>query len=173
MSRKREQPVDPGTGTRVAHRILVDVGGPELNALCREAIALHHTLSALSTRLHGGGATSAGKRSVLLELDQLGPRTVPEMARARPVSRQYMQRLVDELERDGLVERVANPRHARSKRIRLRRAGRRRLRAMCALEEQLARERSLPVSSARMREAAETLRAVCDYFASDAWNAPD
>jgi hypothetical protein len=40
---------------------------------------------------------TAGKRGVLKGLDRLGPQTVPQMARARPVSRQHIQTLVNRL----------------------------------------------------------------------------
>ena len=39
----------------------------------------------------------------------LGPLTVPQIAQARPTSRQRMQRLADELAAEGLVKFVDNP----------------------------------------------------------------
>jgi DNA-binding MarR family transcriptional regulator len=48
-----------------------------------------------------------------------GPQTVPQIARARPVSRQRIQRLADDAAEDGLVEFTDNPAHRRSKLVRL------------------------------------------------------
>lgn len=52
-----------------------------------------------------------------------GPQTVPQLARARPVARQRIQRLADECAASGLVEFIDNPAHRRSKLVRLTRHG--------------------------------------------------
>src|SRR5918998_1511685 len=62
----------------------------------------------------GGGAFGFMRSRVLL-----GPLTVPQIAEMRPTSRQRMQRLADELAAEGLVEFVDNPKHRRSKLLRL------------------------------------------------------
>jgi DNA-binding MarR family transcriptional regulator len=49
----------------------------------------------------------------------LGPLTVPQIAQMRPTSRQRMRRLADELAAEGLVEFIDNPKHRRSKLVRL------------------------------------------------------
>src|SRR5688572_29770513 len=62
-----------------------------------------------------GGGAFGFMRSLAL----IGPRTVPQIARMRPTSRQRMQRLADELAAAKLVEFIDNPRHRRSKLVRL------------------------------------------------------
>src|SRR5229473_6925350 len=62
-----------------------------------------------------GGGAFGFMRSLAL----LGPLTVPQIALMRPTSRQRMQRLADELAADGLVEFIDNPKHQRSKLLRL------------------------------------------------------
>src|SRR5512145_2705432 len=62
-----------------------------------------------------GGGAFGFMRSLAL----LGPLTVPQIAQMRPTSRQRMQRLADELEAEGLVEFIDNPKHRRSKLVRL------------------------------------------------------
>ena len=62
----------------------------------------------------GGGAFGFAQSLVLL-----GPLTVPQIAEMRPTSRQRMQRLADELAAEGLVEFFDNPKHRRSKLVRL------------------------------------------------------
>jgi hypothetical protein len=62
----------------------------------------------------GGGAFG-----FLRSLALLGPLTVPQIAEMRPTSRQRMQRLADELAAEGLVEFIDNPKHRRSKLVRL------------------------------------------------------
>lgn len=60
---------------------------------------------------------SAGVRAVLDQLRRHGPMTVPDIGRSQSLSRQFVQRMVDDALAAGLVERVDNPRHRRSKLI--------------------------------------------------------
>src|SRR5438445_1464607 len=66
----------------------------------------------------GGGAFG-----FMRSLSLIGPLTVPRIAQMRPTSRQRMQRLADELAVEGLVEFIENPKHRRSKLVRLTRKG--------------------------------------------------
>src|SRR5215469_11125409 len=61
----------------------------------------------------------AGAFGFMRSLALTGPLTVPQIAKMRPVSRQRMQRLADELAAEGLVEFIGNPQHRRSKLVRL------------------------------------------------------
>ena len=65
----------------------------------------------------------AGAFGFMRSLALIGPLTVPQVAKMRPTSRQRMQRLADELAAEGLVEFIDNPRHRRSKLVRLTREG--------------------------------------------------
>jgi DNA-binding MarR family transcriptional regulator len=146
--------------------------GARAEALLRLAdatAALFHRLHRVSEQLHGGGTLSAGRRALLLDLAVHGPQTVAHMARKRPVARQYIQTLVNELERDSLVERVPNPAHKRSPLVRLTRKGRRRVRAIGAREARLLRAGRLSISDRELRAARETLCKVTEFFESHAW----
>lgn len=90
---------------------------------------------------------SVGVRAVLDLLREHGPMTVPQMGRAQSISRQFVQRMVNEAAANGLVEAVPNPAHARSSLIRLTDTGR------TAIEAVVAREHAL------LREAADDLTA--------------
>ncbi len=48
-----------------------------------------------------------------------GPQSVAQIARARPVARQAVQRMADELADQALIEFVENPTHRRAKLARL------------------------------------------------------
>ena len=52
-------------------------------------------------------------------LMEQGPQSVAQIARARPVARQAVQRMADELAEQGLIEFVENPTHLRAKLARL------------------------------------------------------
>lgn len=62
-----------------------------------------------------GGSYWGLLRTLKLE----GPKTVPQIARSRPVSRQSMQKLANECLERGFIELVDNPAHQRSKLLRL------------------------------------------------------
>jgi DNA-binding MarR family transcriptional regulator len=67
---------------------------------------------------------SVGVRNVLDQLRRDEERTVPQLAHAQELSRQYTQRMVDQAAADGLVELTRNPAHRRSRLVRLTPAGR-------------------------------------------------
>ncbi|MFJ8545998.1 MarR family winged helix-turn-helix transcriptional regulator [Streptomyces sp. NPDC093586] len=67
---------------------------------------------------------SVGVRAVLTLLHRGGPMTVPQMGRAQAISRQFVQRMVNDAAAHGLVESIPNPAHRRSSLIRLTDAGR-------------------------------------------------
>jgi DNA-binding MarR family transcriptional regulator len=112
---------------------------------------------------------TGGLRSILRSLDKLGEQTVPQMARARSVSRQHVQALVNQLVKERLVEFIANPAHKRSPLARLTLLGRKTVDAMNRNEAALLDKADLSVSEKELREAAETLRTVRAYFESERW----
>src|SRR5262247_1945368 len=75
-----------------------------------------------------GGGAFGFMRSLAL----IGPLTVPQIAQMPPTSRQRMQRLADELQAEGLVKLIDNPKHRRSKLVQLTRKGDARYREMNA-----------------------------------------
>ena len=101
-----------------------------------------------------GGGSFGFMRSLAL----LGPLTVPQIAEMRPTSRQRMQRLADELEADGLVEFIDNPKHRRSKLVRLTRKGDARYRELDARFLSIASATGVAPSEADIRKTTEVVR---------------
>lgn len=133
------------------------------------ARALMHRLRVAVAQLHGRGDLAAGERGVLMSLDELGPQTVPQLARARPVSRQHIQMLVNPLLHEGYVELADNPAHKRSKLVGLTPKGRRAVQQMKAREARVFSALDIPVQPRTMQRAARTLDAVRTIFESDEW----
>ncbi|GAA1970655.1 MarR family winged helix-turn-helix transcriptional regulator [Catenulispora subtropica] len=79
----------------------------------------------------------AGVRAVLDLLRLNGPMTVPQMGRAQALSRQFVQRMVNEAAERGFAEAVPNPAHRRSSLIRLTDSGRTVIEAVIAREHAL------------------------------------
>lgn len=140
-----------------------------LEALFTATVSLFHTLTAAAEDLHQQGNFTAGKRGLLLGLYRLGPQTVPQMARARPVSRQYIQMLTDRLAKEGLLEFVDNPVHKRSWLVRLTEKGKSSIVAMLAREAGVLKELPVPVSEQDILTATAVLRSFREVFQSQAW----
>jgi DNA-binding MarR family transcriptional regulator len=105
-----------------------------------------------------GGGAFGFMRSLAL----LGPLTVPQIARMRPTSRQRMQRLADELAAEGLVEFIDNPKHRRSKLVRLTPDGDARYRALEARLLSIASTMGAALSEADIRKTVEIVRHLSD-----------
>lgn len=104
-----------------------------LTRLIRELRTGYHRLTRLATALGADLGLTPPQRAVLEGL-AAGPRTVPDLARERGVSRQHIQTLANALAEAGLVETADNPAHRRSPLYRLTAAGRARFDALVARE---------------------------------------
>lgn len=96
-----------------------------IDLLLRENLFLFFRARALGDRMFAGVGQSPGKISLMRSVYEEGPQSVAQIARARPVARQGVQRMADQLAADGLIDFVENPAHMRSKLVRLTPAGRR------------------------------------------------
>lgn len=101
----------------------------------------------------GGGAFG-----FMRSLAVLGPLTVPQIAEMRPTSRQRMQRLADELAAEGLVESIDNPKHRRSKLLRLTPKGEAQYREQNASLLAMTSTMGGPLTEAEIRSAVEIVR---------------
>jgi DNA-binding MarR family transcriptional regulator len=104
----------------------------------------------------------AGAFGFMRSLELVGPLTVPQIAQMRPTSRQRMQRLADELAAEGLVEFIDNPRHRRSKLVRLTRKGNTRYRALNARLLEMASAMGADLSEPDIRKATAIVRRLSD-----------
>ena len=105
-----------------------------------------------------GGGAFGFMRSLAL----LGPLTVPQIAQMRPTSRQRMQRLANELAAEGLVEFIDNPKHRRSKLVRLTPKGDARYRELDARLLSIASTMCVALAEADIRKTVEIVRQMSD-----------
>jgi DNA-binding MarR family transcriptional regulator len=96
----------------------------------------------------------------------IGPLTVPQIAEIRPTSRQRMQRLADELAAEGLVKFVDNPKHRRSKLVRLTPKGDRHYRALNKRFLAIASTLGIDLSEQDIRRTGEILRRLSEEVKS-------
>jgi DNA-binding MarR family transcriptional regulator len=90
-----------------------------IDLLIREILFSFFRLNATGERLFASLGQTPGKVSLMRSLMEQGPQSVSQIARARPVARQAVQRMADELAEQALVEFVENPTHRRAKLARL------------------------------------------------------
>ena len=171
MSRTRDKIDQPGPRSRQA--LDYEAAGrrkPEiLDSLFGETVALFHRLRAVADQLYGQGEMSGARRGVLRSLDRLGPQTVPQMARARPVSRQHIQAVVNPLVEEGFVEFIDNPAHKRSHLVRLTPKGKESVGAMNRREAKLLGKLGVDIPQDDLLTAVKVLRAVRESFESPQW----
>lgn len=152
--------------TRRPRRLRKRHDAGELRAVVDEAVALFWRVRYVADHIHTTGGRSETARGVLRGLVRYGPRTVPQLAHTRSVTRQHTQEVVNTLVADGYVELVANPDHKRS---RLVRATRRGVAAVAVLDDADARTMAavgeeLAASRADLAAAVRVLRAVRERF---------
>jgi DNA-binding MarR family transcriptional regulator len=103
-----------------------------------------------------------GAFGFMRSLALLGPLTVPQIARMRPTSRQRMQRLADELAAEELVEFIDNPKHRRSRLVRLTPRGDARYRELNARFLAIAATMGVGLNEADIRRTIEIVRRLSD-----------
>jgi len=109
-----------------------------VDLLIREILFSFFRLNATGERLFARFGQTPGKVSLMRSLMEQGPQSVAQIARARPVTRQAVQRMADELAEQGLIEFVENPTHRRAKLARLTAEGKQLMDEAMAAELKLA-----------------------------------
>jgi len=125
--------------------------------LLNEVRLLYQSMVRIGEEIHADRNMSMGMRAVLEYLAREGNSTVPQMARARRVSRQRIQTLVDALLDKGLVSKVENPATKRSQLISITVSGLNVIQKMRRTEQKL-----LPanIDKKRILDTAETLNEI-------------
>lgn len=139
----------------------------ELRAVVDETIALFHRVRYVAEEIYGIEGRSIARRGILRGLVRYGPRTVPQLARARSVTRQHTQEVVDKLAADGLVELIPNPAHARSRLVRATRRGAAAVVAMDEVDDRVLAAIGGGLSISDLAITVRTLRAVRERFEDD------
>ena len=140
-----------------------------VEAVLYETVRLFHRLRVVMEELHHQGELSSGKSGILKSLDRHGPQTVPQMARARPVSRQYIQTLVNPLLKENLVELLENPAHKKSSLVALTERGEKLVRRMRKRERDALERLEVNLDADDLRSAREALQELRQAFESPAW----
>jgi DNA-binding MarR family transcriptional regulator len=132
----------------------------ELVGLIDEVRKTHNTLVAVGDDLHAGTGISTRLRAVLEYVSHHGPTTVPEIARARRVTRQHIQTAVNELLALSLMAYEPNPQHRRSHLVALTGAGARTIDEMQLAEQTALGPLLADLDPNHIAVATETLRSL-------------
>jgi len=131
--------------------------------------SLFHKLGNAVTTLHEGSGVSGGMRAVLESLITGGPQTVPQLARARPVSRQHIQTLVNLLLAAGDIEYLDNPAHRRSKLVEITKKGQNLFLSLREREIEALSRLSMDVTAQELEDAGQVLSVLIERFQSTEW----
>ena len=95
--------------------MMADPRAEQITDIWLQSIRLFFRLQAMGKELGAVSANNSSTWGFLHTLVTVGPSTVPEIARMRPVSRQHIQTMANEMATEGLIRFIENPRHKRSK----------------------------------------------------------
>lgn len=149
-------------GHRVGAGPIVDSKGAAVAELMLEVAQCFFRIRALGQKTGLITSWGGGAFGFMRSLALLGPLTVPQIAEMRPTSRQRMQRLADELAAEGLVEFIDNPKHRRSKLVRLTPKGDARYRELNTGLLSIASTMGVALSKPVIRKTTEIVRHLSD-----------
>ena len=149
-------------GRRTGAGPIVDSKAEAITELMLEVAQCFFKIRALGQKTGFITGWGGGAFGFMRSLALLGPLTVPQIAQMRPTSRQRMQRLADELAAEGLVEFIDNPKHRRSKLVRLTPKGDARYRELNARLLSIASTMGVALSEADIRKTIEIVRQMSD-----------
>ncbi|MGW4867742.1 MarR family winged helix-turn-helix transcriptional regulator [Streptomyces chartreusis] len=107
---------------------------------------------------------SVGVRSVLVLLHRYGPMTVPQMGRLMTLTRQFVQRMVNDALARGWAETTPNPAHQRSSLIRITDEGESVITAILAREHALNRQVGGELTEAELQACVRVLKEMLKTF---------
>lgn len=139
-----------------------------IHQLGENTISLFHRLRFVADQFYGGGEITAVRRGILRLLKN-NQQTVPDLARQRGVSRQTVQKAVNALLKEGVIEYIPNPAHKKSRLVSLTDSGHHEITKMADIESAVFKDLELPFSDRKLIDTASFLKEVTDFFESEAW----
>ena len=138
----------------------------ETNELIVEVFRLNGLLIATADKLVAKFGITGARWQVLGALSHPGgPDTVSRIARDMGLTRQSVQRVVNEMVKDGMLAFEENPNHKRSKLVRMTAAGEKVFAAALEIQVPWVRELSKGISKKRLTEARQVLEHIRDRLA--------
>lgn len=157
----RQRPAQDSTGPRGPASARPAADRQEVSADVRrlliEVQRASHRLARVAKQMQDEDSLSAGERALLMELAEVGPCTVSDMARARPVSRHSIQVLVNGLLSRSLARLGKHPRSQRAKLVLLTPSGKALVRRLLDCEAIVLAQLTQQLTAADVERAVEVL----------------
>ncbi|MBI9111555.1 MarR family winged helix-turn-helix transcriptional regulator [Maridesulfovibrio ferrireducens] len=134
--------------------------GATLHTLFKEIFNLQSTLSEVVDEVHEKAGMRTSQVRLANTLLELGQATVPDIAYAMKISRQFVQTAINELEKQNMIEFQENPRHKRSKLLKLTEHGRDVLNQVRENEENIIQKILPDMEATRVKAAYELLASI-------------
>ena len=138
-----------------------------LRELLNEIAYTYFPLRAAGDAMTARFGQTTAEWGLLRSLDEKGPMTVAALARSRPVARQWIQQLANQLDKQGLIEFIDNPEHKRAKLMRITRRGTKLLRRIGNAFDSWANEMRKDFDEHAMQTTFATLRKLRERLAYD------
>jgi DNA-binding MarR family transcriptional regulator len=132
--------------------------GELMRNLLNEVAYTYFPLRAFGDQITARFGQSTAEWGLLRSLDERGEQTVAALARSRPVARQWIQRLANQLSHQGMLEFVENPDHKRAKLMRITPAGQTLLRQIAAVLEPRAAAMQQEFDERELSRTLDTMR---------------
>ena len=130
-------------------------------ALIEAIVMSYHRLTLAAEQLHERSGLTTGMRSVLLALDGAGPLSSSQLAAARLVSRQFMQKLTSSMVKAGWLVRDVHPHDRRMVVLKMTAKAKRAVSGVRRLERPLLEQLTASLGQAEIARASETLDRLC------------
>ncbi len=140
----------------------------QITQIWHQVIRLYFKLQATGRDIGAVNTANGSTWGVLNTLVNHGPTTVPEIARMRPVSRQHIQTLANELVAEGLAEFAHNPRHRKSKLLQITDKGREQYNAQSEAMTEIAKTLMPDVPKSDLEATRRVLGALTDQLQENA-----
>ena len=138
-----------------------------LTGLLNEIAYTYFPLRAVGDAMTARFGKTTAEWGLLRTLDEKGSMTVAALARSRPVARQWIQQVANQLAKQGLIEFVDNPDHKRAKLMRITPTGTRLLRRLSGAFDSWANEMKKDFDERAMQLTFATLRKLHERLIRD------
>ena len=143
----------------------VTTKGEIFTEIVLEIFKLGGTLVAEGDRITSEYGLTSARWKVLGAISLAGsPLTVPQIARAKGLTRQGVQRLVDIMHKDGLLEFLENPEHKRAKLISLSKLGKKSYEKLDQKQKKWARSNTHQMNKDELEATLSVLKKVSGQF---------
>lgn len=126
--------------------------------------AFMNQMNELVDQIHQDYGINSCSRGVMLILKSEGLRTIPQLAKNTQRSRQYLQKMITQMQKIGLINLIPNPDHKTSNLIELSEHGKQILVEMLDAESTLINRVDIPIEIDQLKNTSNSLNQLTQTF---------